>query len=107
MIVRLASNFDVRVIDDFIVIVDLNLGNKSVTNDIDNIIEHVRGFVDLKDKTVIYRDSDCKYDRIVLNDLFNFDHFRSITDKRCVYDLYDAMTILDQQLNLSNHTTLE
>lgn len=93
MVERLESDFDVRMIDDFVIIIDLNLGRKSVTNDIENIIQHIHKYVDLKGKTVIYRDSFYQYDQVVLNDRFKFHRFQKITPIREIFDLYDAIVI--------------
>jgi hypothetical protein len=50
-----------------IAIIDLDLGNKSVTNDIDNVLEDIRAEVgDLAGYSVIYQDSMGRWDGIRL-----------------------------------------
>jgi hypothetical protein len=47
-----------------ITIIDLNLGNTSVTNDIENVVEEIAQAHDIEpnDYMIIYRDSDLRWD---------------------------------------------
>jgi hypothetical protein len=67
--------------NDIVVIEDLNLGNRSVTNDIENIlIELDKRIPTLHDMKIIYRDSMGIYDGIKIKD-GNFHSFYSIQEK--------------------------
>ena len=46
-------------------VVDLNLGNMSVTNDAEAVIEELHKQVDLTDKKVQYTDSEGQVDRLL------------------------------------------
>ena len=59
------SDYQYKVIQHFILIIDLNLGRMSVTNDAENVIAEIvrEGFL-VDNKYVMYRDSEGNYDRI-------------------------------------------
>jgi len=63
------SDYKVKVTDNMILIIDLNLGNMSVTNDMDNVLADIssKGF-DINSEFIIARDSEGNYDRVVIND---------------------------------------
>lgn len=63
---RHLSDFDVEIIDNKVVVVtDLDIGNRSVTNDIDNIVPYLRNTVpEFEACVLIYRDSDGVYDLV-------------------------------------------
>jgi len=64
------SDFDYAQTDNgFLVIIDLDLGNRTVTNDMHNVIDTLaeKGF-DLHKMKVIYRDSSGLYDAVLIND---------------------------------------
>jgi hypothetical protein len=47
-----------------LIIEDLDLGNKSVTSDIQNVLEAIHKDLEFIPETIIYRDSEGKYDRV-------------------------------------------
>jgi hypothetical protein len=69
---------------NFIVITDLDKGNKSVTNDIDYVIRQLYQQADLRQRIehskILYRDSMKKYDGIKIKD-GRFFSFYSIQEK--------------------------
>lgn len=70
--VAVKADYDYKIIDGIICIEDLNRGNRSVTNDIENVIEQIKYFENIKNiKIVIYRDSEGNWDGYVVeNDAF-------------------------------------
>lgn len=61
------ANYTYSVEDNIIAIIDLDLGNKSVTNDIDNVIDDIRTELGgLSGYCVIYRDSMGRWDGVRL-----------------------------------------
>lgn len=48
-------------------IVDLNLGNMSVTNDAENVIAAIHAEIDLMGRNVTYTDSEGQVDRLIHN----------------------------------------
>lgn len=64
------SDFDFNMTDlGFLIVEDLDLGNRSVTNDINNVISSLvqHGF-DLRNLKVIYKDSSGIYDALLIED---------------------------------------
>lgn len=60
------ANYTYEIIDDSIVnIVDLNKGGMSVTNDAENVLTEINSIIEIKDKQIIYLDSDGNLDEIV------------------------------------------
>ncbi len=90
-------DYAVELIHDLLVLVDLNLGNKSLTNDIENVLADLNNDIDLFDKVIVYRDSDGHYDRVLIRRYNRFDIFLPISEKRQVNDLFDVIKILKQQ----------
>lgn len=63
------SDFDYAQADGgFMVIIDLDLGNRSVTNDLNNVVDTLveKGY-NLYEMKVIYRDSTGLYDAVLIN----------------------------------------
>ncbi len=62
------ADFEYSVIDDVLVITDLDMGGKSVTNDAESVLETIRenyenaGGFSVMPEHIIYRDSDGIYD---------------------------------------------
>lgn len=61
------ADYDYQVIGNVVVIVDLNQGGRSVTNDIDNVLASIGKDVDLADKKIIYQDSCGVFDGVTLD----------------------------------------
>ena len=62
-----AADYTYTVKSNIIAIVDLDLGNRSVTNDIENILDEIRVEIgDLAGYSVIYRDSMGRWDGVRL-----------------------------------------
>lgn len=72
-------------------IVDLDLGNMSVTNDIENILLEISGQLPednaLEENAVIYRDSTGAWDEVVLDQVGNFRKFAALPRGRCFTEL--------------------
>jgi len=70
------ADFEYQLLNDVVVIYDLNLGGRSVTNDVHNVLESIEKDIgDFKGKRVIYRDSHGVFDGITISctgDFFNF-----------------------------------
>ncbi|GAA4461804.1 hypothetical protein GCM10023189_37710 [Nibrella saemangeumensis] len=61
------ADYTYTVTDNIIAIVDLDLGNRSVTNDIENVLADIRAEIgDLAGYAVIYRDSMGRWDGVRL-----------------------------------------
>jgi|GEM_PF-3030794 len=58
----------VRIEDDRVFIVDLDLGNMSVTNDADNVLEEINK--NFPNRRLIYKDTLGNWDEITYNPLF-------------------------------------
>jgi hypothetical protein len=75
---RSRSNFDYRIgifeDQNILLIWDKNLGNRSVTNDIENVVADIAAYedVDPKDYVILYRDSEGLWDGwdAVIEDFF-------------------------------------
>jgi hypothetical protein len=85
-----ACDFDVAgVVDDKLFIIDLDLGNRSVTNDAENVArwaqENYRG------KRLIYRDSMGRWDEIVINmhNAVTFVPFTEDVPQVCLLRVYE------------------
>ena len=63
------ANFDYKIKDDVLVIEDLDYGNKSVTNDMVNVLKRIEDETDKNfiGKKIIYKDSEQKYDGVSWN----------------------------------------
>lgn len=62
-----AADYTYTVDGNIIAIIDLDLGNRSVTNDVDYILEEIRAELgDLAGYSVIYRDSMGRWDGVRL-----------------------------------------
>ena len=46
-------------------IVDLDMGNVSVTNDAENVLTEIQSIENIKDKRIIYRDSVGQWDELI------------------------------------------
>jgi len=72
-------------------IIDLNLGNMSVTNDVENVLieisERFQEGNPLAESAVIYRDSEGLWDEIVLDQVGNFKTFAALPRGRCRSEL--------------------
>ncbi|WP_229374392.1 hypothetical protein [Fibrella rubiginis] len=64
---RFRADYTYTIEGTIIVIVDLDLGNRSVTNDIENVLDDIRLKIgDLAGYSVIYRDSMSRWDGVRL-----------------------------------------
>lgn len=64
---RFHADYTYTIEDNVIAIVDLDLGNRSVTNDIENVLDDIRSEIgDLAGYSVIYRDSMGRWDGVRL-----------------------------------------
>lgn len=60
------ADYAYRIIDNNIVnIVDLNKGNMSVTNDAENVLTEINSIEEIKNKRIVYLDSDNNVDEII------------------------------------------
>lgn len=70
------ADFEYQILNDVVVIYDLNLGGRSVTNDVHNVLETIEKDIgDFKGKRIIYRDSHGVFDGIATStsgEFFNF-----------------------------------
>lgn len=93
------SDFSVAVFGELVVIVDLNLGNMSVTNDIDAVLQHISKRHNFNNSSVVvYRDSDGHYDRVGIqpNGKFrDFNHFRVLDHNGRVLPITDLLTVIE------------
>lgn len=64
--------------DDVIVVIDLNLGSVSITNDVKFVLQKIRLKFGNTQHTIIYRDSDGIYDQIQVDKFCNFRGFNSL-----------------------------
>ena len=64
---QIRADYTYTVKGSVIAIIDLDQGNKSVTNDIENVLDDIRGEIgDLAGYAVIYRDSMGRWDGVRL-----------------------------------------
>jgi hypothetical protein len=88
----------VKIVD----IVDENLGNMSVTNDVENVILEIAKILPNKptDYAWIYRDSDNQIDELVLDRTGNFDHFAPLPRGRCKTEVFAeaVVRLLEREL---------
>ena len=76
------ADYDVKIINDVVVIYDLDQGNASVTNDIRNVLSSIhQNLTDLTKKKIIYRDSEKIFDGIKINENAKFSYFYPIREK--------------------------
>lgn len=61
------ADYEYNIVGNVVVIIDLNLGGRSVTNDIENVLESIGKDVELADKKIIYRDSCGVFDGVTLD----------------------------------------
>ncbi|MFK5893921.1 MAG: DUF6011 domain-containing protein [Pseudomonadota bacterium] len=69
------ADFEYQMLNDVVVIYDLNLGGRSVTNDVHNVLESIEKDIgDFKGKRIIYRDSHGVFDGITISggEFYNF-----------------------------------
>ncbi|WP_240699514.1 hypothetical protein [Spirosoma sordidisoli] len=60
------ADYTYSIDDNIIAIIDLDLGSKSVTNDMENVLDDIRAELgDLAGYSVIYRDSMGRWDAFV------------------------------------------
>lgn len=61
------ADYNYTIEGNLLKIVDLNLGNLSVTNDIEAVINDIRDIIgwSIQQLTIIYRDSDGNWDEVV------------------------------------------
>ena len=61
-----SADYDCEVVDDVVVIFDLDCGNRSVTNDMPNVLHDVSGSIGRLDgRPIIYRDSTKTFDGVL------------------------------------------
>jgi len=87
------SDYDIWEYGDLIVIIDRDIGGMPVTNDIENVVDDLRQRFNLRDKELVYRDSDGLYDWITLDWRQRFGSF--FFEKRMVVDLYDIIQVYE------------
>lgn len=73
-------------------IVDQDLGNVSVTNDIENILNEIQARLPghPTDYVWIYRDSMTNWDEVVVDDVGNFVKFKALPRGRCFTEVQAA-----------------
>lgn len=70
------ANFTYDIEDYIISIIDENLGNTSVTNDIENVLKTICDDIgSLQNKIIIYRDSEGTWDGVTVDKNNKFDKF--------------------------------
>ena len=87
------TDFDFVIDDEFLIITDLNYGNMSVTNDIENVLFDIRqqGII-LSNYKILYQDSTENFDGILVNPKTEeFEDFfyigaSNISDAKRMYD---------------------
>ena len=62
-------------------IIDLNLGNVSVTNDAENVVTEIQSTTNIKGLKIVYRDSDGNWDEIIPN----------WSDQVCLYVMFNIL----------------
>ena len=76
------ADFDLQFIKNVVVIYDLNLGNQSVTNDAENVIEYLNNVIpEFSSKKIIYQDTRGIFDELEINKKGQFIGFKSINEK--------------------------
>ncbi|WP_181307960.1 hypothetical protein [Rufibacter sp. XAAS-G3-1] len=63
------SDFDYSFNGDILTIRDLDKGNKSVTNNIDNILAYINQFIPVSDYLVMYLDSSGIWDGVAVQEI--------------------------------------
>lgn len=72
------ADYTYTVEEDFVCIIDMNRGDRSVTNDAENVIQDlVRDGVDLSVRRVIYKDSEGIWDELLVSNK-HFSGFRAL-----------------------------
>lgn len=59
------ANYTYEVGNELVRITDLNLGNKSVTNDAENVINEIQSVENIKGKQILYKDSEGNWEEII------------------------------------------
>ena len=76
------ADYNVKIINDVVVIYDLDKGNASITHDINNVLSSIhQNIADLTKKKIIYRDSDKIFDGIKADENAQFSYFYPIREK--------------------------
>ena len=83
--------------NQYLIIEDLDLGNKSVTNGVEEVISELSKSYNLKELNLIYKDSDNTFDVIVLNESGKFSNFAPLG----VQDLDQAIQLHKQKYSLN------
>lgn len=110
------SDFDWRHVEIFkdnrattvIEIVDLDLGNMSVTNDIENVVTQIATELPednpITENAIIYRDSEGIWDEVVLDKAGNFAQFAALPRGRCLTELQSeaVLRLVKRQLGLES-----
>lgn len=77
--IKNGPDFAFQTFGDRVEIIDLDRGGQSVTNGAEKVIEVVAGLVpELHKKLVVYRDSDGRWDRLLVNEQNEFAGFAPI-----------------------------
>lgn len=92
----LNRDFIAQAFGSLVVIVDLDNGGKSVTNDIENVLKVVGAMFDLGVAVVVYRDTDGYYDLVVRHNDGTFCAFYPVSKVRRIPDLFDVIKILQK-----------
>lgn len=77
-----SADFDFDIAARVLVIYDLNMGNKSVTNDIENVLAEIFDQIDELQPidAVIYRDSEGIFDQVILGEGRTFKRFAPLVE---------------------------
>jgi hypothetical protein len=60
-----SADFEIKYVDaELIFIIDLDLGNKSVTNDVENVLKKIDGIIGLHCRRLFYKDTMNRIDEI-------------------------------------------
>lgn len=71
------ADFDFKLGQDAVIIYDLDLGGKSVTNDIENVLKKIKLTIpNLFDFKVIYKDSLGTFDQVIIDEKGDFKDFK-------------------------------
>lgn len=75
-------DFDFELMGNLVIIRDLNKGNRSVTNDIEHVLNKIKNEVaNIGNKAIIYKDSDGIFDLVKTNADGTFLNFQSLNLK--------------------------
>ena len=98
---KVHCDYKATVMGCLLVVVDLNLGNRSVTNDIESVIVALSRERDLHEYVFIYRDSERLYNLVMINPDGSFYDFAPISQWEPITDLYDVIEILKTNKELA------